>query len=77
MPIHSLTLLANCQKAEEDIFEQARYGQLKAGRGWLFRVDLGNQIIVPKDIVSTNLRPDLVLSSETQQTVCSVNRNSL
>lgn len=53
----------------EQVTEQAtlrRYdaGQLKAGRDWQMRVDLGK-----REIGTTNLRQDLLLWSETQQVV--------
>ena len=39
-------------------------GQLGMGGDWKMKVDLGEQLIVPAEIVSTRLRPDMLLWSE-------------
>lgn len=44
-------------------------GQLKARKDWKMRVDLGKQLIVPQEIVTTNLKSDLLLWSEAQHLV--------
>lgn len=44
-------------------------GRLRGANDWEMRVDLGGKLVVPQEIVSTNLRPDLVLWSTSQQRV--------
>lgn len=42
---------------------------LSPGSEWSMRVDLGNQLLFPREIVETSLRPDLVMWSEPRKTI--------
>ena len=44
-------------------------GHLKGANDWEMQVDLGGKLVVPREIVSTNLRPDLVLWSASKRVV--------
>lgn len=51
---------------KEGIVGRHNGGQLRAGRDWQLEVDIGKQLVIPRQI---GLRPDIVLWSESQKTV--------
>nr|AAN12398.1 polyprotein [Tetraodon nigroviridis] len=48
---------------------RAQPGLLATARDWQLRVDLGKQLKFPENIVETNLRPDIVLHSQSSKQV--------
>ena len=46
-----------------------RAGQLSNGRAWEMKVDLIQQVVVPSHIVSTRLRPDMLVWSDLEKIV--------
>ena len=46
-----------------------RQGSLEDACDWEMQVDLGGKLVVPQDIASTNLRPDIVLWSRIRKRV--------
>ncbi|KAK0145573.1 hypothetical protein N1851_015527 [Merluccius polli] len=48
---------------------RCKTGSLITGAGWELKVDLGQQMAVPSHIVSTRLRPDLLLWSDREKAV--------
>lgn len=56
------------RKQDVSVFvrEDEQVRRQKAGRDGEERVDVGKQLRVPQEIAATDLRPDLVLWSETQ-----------
>ena len=54
------------QQGQQKFPPKARLGELEAARDWQMLVDVGQRLTVPPQIAITNLRPDLVLWSNTQ-----------
>ena len=46
-----------------------RQGSLEDACDWEMQVDLGGKLVVPQEIASTNLRPDIVLWSRSRMRV--------
>jgi len=46
-----------------------RQGSLEDASDWEMQVDLGGKLVVPQEIASTNLRPDIVLWSRSRMRV--------
>ena len=44
-------------------------GSLEDACDWEMQVDLGGELVIPQEIVSTNLRPDIVLWSRSRMRV--------
>ena len=66
---NSIAFVREGQQGQRKVPPKARLGELEAARDWQMLVDVGQRLTVPPEIVITNLRPDLVLWSNSQRKV--------
>ena len=66
---NSIAFVREGQQGQRKFPPKARVGELEAARDWQMLVDVGQRLTVPPEIVITNLRPDLVLWSNSQRKV--------
>ena len=56
-------------KASTTRKQQKDTGLLSSALDWKVQVDIGRQLSIPKNVVDTNLRPDMILTSESTKCI--------
>ena len=56
-------------KASKTRKQQSDTGLLSTAQDWKVQVDIGRQLSIPKNIVDTNLRPDMIITSESTKLI--------
>ena len=68
-PVKTTTFIREGQKRPKYPPTKPETGHLAMARDWKMLVDIGQQLIFPPEIASTNLRPDMVLWSPSRKAV--------
>ncbi len=65
-PVMSVVFVREREQGQQGTLSRPRFGQLKAARNWQMIADMDQRLVVPPEIATTNLRPDLILWSNSQ-----------